>query len=128
MSTPTVSLLPLLALSIRQPWAWMILNAGKDIENRSWQTDYRGRFLIHAAKGMTQDEYEDAFYFAEDYTDFDPSKAPEKSILDRGGIVGCATLTDCVRGHSSSWAIEGQWHFVLADVRPIPFIPCKGIL
>ena len=58
MNTPTVSLLRLPALSIRQPWAWMILNAGKDIENRSWQTDYRGRFLIHAAKGMTQDEYE----------------------------------------------------------------------
>jgi hypothetical protein len=46
------------ALSIRQPWAWLILNAGKDIENRDWPTHFRGRFLIHASKGMTHDEYE----------------------------------------------------------------------
>ena len=48
------------ALSIRQPWAWLILNAGKDIENRSWYTSVRGRVLIHASKGMTLAEYEDA--------------------------------------------------------------------
>lgn len=41
------------ALSIRQPWAWLILHGGKDIENRSWNTNFRGRFLIHAAAGMT---------------------------------------------------------------------------
>lgn len=29
--------LPELALSVRQPWAWAIIHAGKDIENRSWQ-------------------------------------------------------------------------------------------
>lgn len=38
------------ALSIRQPWAWMILHAGKDIENREWPTRFRGRVLIHASK------------------------------------------------------------------------------
>ena len=30
------------ALSIRQPWAWAIINAGKDIENRQWPTKFRG--------------------------------------------------------------------------------------
>jgi hypothetical protein len=44
------------ALSIRQPWAWLILNAGKDIENRDWLTRFRGPFLIHASKGMTRAE------------------------------------------------------------------------
>ena len=29
-------------LSIRQPWAWAIIHAGKDIENRCWPTSYRG--------------------------------------------------------------------------------------
>ncbi|MDD5394961.1 MAG: ASCH domain-containing protein [Thiothrix sp.] len=38
------------ALSIQQPWAWAILNAGKDIENRDWYTPVRGRILIHAGK------------------------------------------------------------------------------
>lgn len=56
--------LPKLALSVRQPWAWAIIYAGKDIENRSWQAvnhglRQRGRIAIHAAKGMTRDEYED---------------------------------------------------------------------
>ena len=37
------------ALSIRQPWAWLILHGGKDIENRTWATKLRGRVLIHAA-------------------------------------------------------------------------------
>ena len=41
------------ALSIRQPWAWLIVNGHKDIENRSWPTRFRGPVLIHAAKGMT---------------------------------------------------------------------------
>jgi hypothetical protein len=33
------------ALSIRQPWAWLICHAGKNIENRPWRTQFRGRFL-----------------------------------------------------------------------------------
>jgi ASCH domain len=30
---------------IRQPWAWLIVNGIKDIENRSWRTRYRGPLL-----------------------------------------------------------------------------------
>lgn len=48
------------ALSIRQPWAWLIVHGGKDIENRSWHTKFRGRFLVHAAKGMTSNEFTQA--------------------------------------------------------------------
>jgi hypothetical protein len=44
------------ALSIRQPWAWAILHAGKDIENRDWKPGnparrFRGSFLIHGRDG-----------------------------------------------------------------------------
>lgn len=38
------------ALSIKQPWAWLIAAGYKDVENRSWPTNYRGRFYIHASK------------------------------------------------------------------------------
>ena len=51
---------PVVALSIRQPWAWLIVNGYKDIENRNWKTNFRGKILVHAAKGMTKAEYEDA--------------------------------------------------------------------
>lgn len=37
-------------LSIRQPWAWLICAGYKDVENRDWRTNYRGRILIHAPK------------------------------------------------------------------------------
>jgi len=31
------------ALSILQPWAWLVVNGHKDIENRTWGTGFRGR-------------------------------------------------------------------------------------
>ena len=36
------------ALTIKQPWVHAILYEGKDIENRSWQRDFRG-WLLHAS-------------------------------------------------------------------------------
>lgn len=38
------------ALTIKQPWAGMIMEGNKKIENRGWLTDYRGPLLIHAGK------------------------------------------------------------------------------
>ena len=122
--------LPRFALSIRQPWAWAIINAGKDIENRSWQTPIRGPVCIHAAKGDTRAEFDEFVDFARalfrrgNWTgDF----VPERKAFSRGGIVGVATITDCVSASPSPWFF-GPWGFVLADVRPIPFTPVKGAL
>jgi len=49
---------PVYALSIRQPWAWLIVNGWKDIENREWSTRFRGRLLIHAGKQIESDAVE----------------------------------------------------------------------
>lgn len=38
------------ALTIRQPWASLVAHGIKDVENRSWSTRFRGKFLIHSAK------------------------------------------------------------------------------
>ena len=38
------------ALSIRQPYAELIVNGQKTIELRSWNTKHRGVFLIHTSK------------------------------------------------------------------------------
>lgn len=65
----------MLALSIRQPWASLIMKAGKSIENRSWPTKVRGRILVHAAKGMAHDEHEDAIAFAVEAIRADPRNA-----------------------------------------------------
>jgi hypothetical protein len=45
------------ALSVIMPWPWLILYGGKDIENRSWETRYRGRILIHASKNVSAHYY-----------------------------------------------------------------------
>jgi hypothetical protein len=42
------------ALSIRQPWASLILLGLKSVEIRSWPTSYRGPFFIHAAKTLDE--------------------------------------------------------------------------
>lgn len=113
------------ALSIRQPWAWLILNAGKDIENRDWPTSFRGRFLIHASKGMTRDEYEGG---QDTLWDIDQRiRYPAFEELQRGGIVGTAVLVDCVRKSESPWFF-GEYGFELRDVMPLPFRPFKGAL
>ena len=119
-----------LALSIRQPWASLILLAGKDIENRKWETRVRGPILIHAAKGMTRREYLDAMDFADAngtcrighlFDSFFPDNLP------RGGIIGSVNLTDCVYQSDSPW-FQGPYGFVLCDPRPLPFIPFTGQL
>jgi hypothetical protein len=119
-----------LALSIRQPWASLILLAGKDIENRTWETRVRGAILIHAAKGMTKKEYIEARAFASFATCIlDPVRLDvlELAHLPRGGIIGSVNLVDCVYQSDSPW-FQGPYGFALRDPKPLPFVPVKGQL
>ncbi|NSX15008.1 ASCH domain-containing protein [Cupriavidus taiwanensis] len=126
------------ALSIRQPWAWLIVNGHKDVENRTWPTRHRGRFLIHASQGMTRREYEEV----EEYVDGINLEhlmqrtgkprivVPPPETLARGGIVGEARLFSCVPSidRQSVWHMPGHYGFQLADAKPLPFVPIKGKL
>jgi hypothetical protein len=114
-----------LALSIRQPWAWLILHAGKDIENRTWPTRYRGRILVHAGKGMTRHEYESADVFAT--VSCGVPFIPNFEDLERGGIVGSVEISDCVTESKSCWFV-GRYGFVLRKPEVLPFRPLKGAL
>jgi hypothetical protein len=111
------------AISIRQPWAWLIINAGKDIENRCWPTKLRGRVLVHAAKGMTRDEYEDV----DDFIAGSGILLPPASTLERGGIIGSVEIVDCVAESKSPWFF-GPYGFVLRNPQPMPFSPLRGQL
>ena len=114
------------ALSIRQPWAWAILYAGKDIENRSWKHPYRGPVAIHAAKGMTRNEWAEGYDVLRAIRGrATPFVSPQD--LKRGGIVGVAEIIDCVDQSDSPWFF-GRYGFVLAKARPVPFIPLRGQL
>jgi len=115
------------ALSIRQPWAWLIVNRFKDIENRTWSTRTRGEVLIHASLGMTQQEYEAVAAMLL----LDPKlrhiKLPDRESLRRGGIVGKVTIKDSVTESTSPWYF-GPHGFVLEDACELRFTPMKGAL
>lgn len=116
------------ALSIRQPWAFAILHGRKDIENRRWATRFRGEVAIHASGGMTRDEVEDFRAFI-DMAELGGEWLDGRTVgsLPRGGVVGIATVVDCVTESRSPWFF-GPHGFVLERARPVPFIPCKGAL
>ena len=121
------------ALSIRQPWAWLIVNGHKDIENRDWPTSFRGQLLVHAGQTMARR------YYDEVVADLSagglwPADGPAFEALERGGFVGWTRVVDCVTAHASPWKtgypFEGveSYGFVLRDSRPMPFVPWKGRL
>lgn len=121
------------ALSIRQPWTWCIMSAGKDIENRDWPTRVRGTILLHASAGMTRLEYddcEDLFRSIKRHGKYpmpDGVEFPTFKDLQRGGIVGQAEITDCIEASISPWFC-GHFGFVLKNPKPLPFRPFKGSL
>ncbi|OSQ49639.1 MULTISPECIES: hypothetical protein [Thalassospira] len=106
---------PRIALSIRQPWPHHILFDGKPVENRSWLTRFRGSFLIHASATFDGKAAERREFTAEH---------PDSPL---GGIVGMATITDCVTSMHSEWFF-GPYGFVLVNPTPLEFVPCKGKL
>jgi hypothetical protein len=127
--------LPSVTLSILQPWAWLIINGYKDVENRTWRTHRRGPILVHTGKGLDTEAHELlrlGIHPADGLTAFGCSDiqraylhALETDQVQRGGIVGVATITDCVTSHPGLWFC-GPYGFTLADARPLPFMPLSG--
>lgn len=137
------------ALTVRQPWAWAIINGGKDVENRNRKTNYRGRLYIHAGLGYSEEaEYFPAMKQA--WKGAAQLLAVERGnmgtlrkqdlFLDYGIVIGTADLIDChhvsdcadwaeTGSYCSEWAQPATWHWVLANARPIeiPF-EAKGQL
>jgi hypothetical protein len=110
-------------LTVRQPWAWAIFH-GKDIENRDWPTRVRGRVAIHAAKGMTEQEYVAAYQYCEARGLI----LPMPTLLMRGRVLGTVEIVDCVSASTSPWFM-GDFGFVLRDAQLFQgSIAAKGAL
>lgn len=121
------------ALSISQPWSWLIVNGVKDIENRKWDTSYRGFLLIHAPKAPDHTLFQNddlSFPFAWEHMGFElPLHMPQKrDEYEYGGIIGYATLQRVVTESDSPWFIPGYYGFKLTQRRPVPLIPLRGQL
>jgi hypothetical protein len=109
-------------LSIRQPYAWLIVRGIKPVENRTWLTTFRGRVLIHAGVTYTKRD------FAEDFECYREQGYPTTRDDLVGGIVGEAVIVDCVKAHPSTF-FHGPYGFVLERAKSFPkLIPFRGRL
>ena len=114
-------------LTLQRPWGWAIVYAGKPVENRTWSTRYRGPLFIHQGKGRDRDA-----------RSFAPMAAAgavvDTTYEDAAGVIlGWAQLVDCHQQApgccETPWAMPEQWHWVLADPRPlIAPVEAKGAL
>lgn len=118
------------ALSVRQPWAWAIIHAGKDIENRTWATNYRGPLAIHAGKTCTLDDWEDGVYLIKKMTGKKPPPQ-ESSRMVRGAVIGTVELVDCTPAtHGEGWGgmNPNGFHWHLRNPKPCDPVVVRGVL
>ncbi len=115
------------AISIRPPWAWAILHAGKDIENRTWKTKIRGTVAVHASQTMSRRFYESA---REQIKQVAPrAKLPPYDAMVRGAIIGLVDVIGCEQHTKSKWHEPRHYGFILANARALRTpIPCSGRL
>lgn len=111
-------------ISVRQPFAEAIVRGLKDIENRSWSTNFRGKLYIHASRSRAM--FRDNLEYVEDVS----GVALDEDALVYGAIIGSVHLVDCVTEHRSPWFV-GDFGFVLQRPSrikvPLAFIANTGI-
>lgn len=106
------------AITVRQPWAWAILHAGKDVENRPWAPTYRGPVWIHASANQERLWVPGAGDVHELYARawrFHGERIPYGCIIGRVTITGVHHADECPAGGCSTWAAPDQYHLQLAD-------------
>lgn len=113
------------ALSLTQPWASLITDFGMNVENRTWNTKFRGFFAIHATKTISDEQF---IYVRKA---FKIKLRPED--LPYGSIIGITELTDVITSDmvtkdTRKWFI-GDYGFVMRNIIKLPRpVPAKGSL
>ena len=120
-------------LSLRPPWGFLILH-GKDVENRTWTTPYRGPFLIHSGKSFDYDAMQ--WLLDNNLQGFLIDVALHFGISEKsnfmvtkgefGGIIGSVNLDDIIDDSKSVWAMPDCKHWILSGAKELPFKQCKG--
>lgn len=125
------------ALSIRQPWASMIVAGIKNIENRSWGTMYTGELVIHASKTCTREDMEAGRRICAELGREFPGSLPAGGyigVVDFTAVIWTDENNNVVTDHPKLYLdqmtgyIPGNIGFYLENPRPIPIIPKKGRL
>ena len=134
------------ALTVRQPYASAIALGPKRVENRTRKTYYRGVLAIHAGLAVNW-LAADRAWIAAGLAPYvrGASRRAWTASLWLGAVVAVADVTGCHWhdrdqgcgsgahriGHltCSEWAMRGQWHWELDNVRPLAEpVACKGAL
>jgi len=119
-------------LSVRQPWASLLVSGIKDVENRSWETQHRGKLLIHASsKRFYEDdlftipyEWHNAYF-----NGITTGAVPFVEDIPYSAIIGYVTIVDCTEGYDSPWSQEGyNWVMKDAYIFDKPILGVKGKL
>ena len=123
---------PRYAISLRQPWAALVVAGLKTVEVRTWPTRRRGPILIHASKIV--DERPEGWSHIST-----PELKRAAALL--GGIVGAVELTDCIEYDSAdSFAAAVPHHynapswfkpprlygFAFGNAKALPFVKLPG--
>lgn len=135
------------ALSIKQPWASLIAHGIKDIENRTWKTNFRGKIYIHASGQFAFDPKKMSGLNPIQMKSINDKDIHEEWEFLRSAIIGEVEIVDCVINHSSIWAqqteVRGKtidnetmyvgkpiWNWVLANavLYDEPILNVKGKL
>lgn len=116
-------------LSLHPAWAWSVFFAGKNVENRSWSTAYRGTILIHASsKKYTGKALEEARTEISKASGLPLDKIPMD--FPRTQMLGLVDVIDCVSDSQSPWANDGDEHWILTHPRALeePVLNINGKL
>lgn len=121
------------AITIKQPWASLIVNGVKDIENRTWQTKFRGLVLVHAGAAKARFNFTSLQH--QELNRLNLRRWYDREQI-KSAIIGSVEIVDCVINHPSIWAErttqmspKNIYNWVL--VNPVLFpehIPAKGKL
>lgn len=114
------------AISIKQPWAWLIANGYMTVENKKWYTAHRGDILIHASKSQA-DLYRDIEHVREYFKiGIDPKQ------LVFGQALAVAEMTECTKRPMTPvdiyWHEAGKFAWVLRRIRQIEPFAVRGRL
>lgn len=120
-------------ISVKEPFATLIMNGDKLIETRSWKTNYRGELFIHASGKSLAKEFLTNDFVIDFIKDMD---------MNYGNIICKVNLIDCI--YMDTKFIEhikrnkkeynygeykiGRYAWVFNNVEPIYPIPTKGKL
>lgn len=109
-------------LTVRQPYASLLVSGIKDVENRSRRTNYRGTVLIHAgAKWHEIMEQLPTKIWLLGSTPIEQQIVKVAGVVARsdlfGCIVGSVEIVDCVQDSPSEWAERGRWHWICRNAK-----------